>query len=252
VSALDHLLGEARTIPRDRGIFLPVTWRLAPDLCKFTSEQFYDDRLSPRAGLDRLALIGAEGVPSSGLAVVEVDHEGNRNASDEEAEAVARIVRLLLGGARWIDGEGEEHPIGQRDILVVAPYNAQVARLSVRLAETGVGVGTVDKFQGQEAPVVIYSMATSRPEDAPRGMEFLFSLNRLNVATSRAKCLAIVVASPFLFEPDCHSPRQMKLANALCRFRELATPVILGTSSSVLAEQAQWLNSPVSDPLAST
>ena len=252
VSALDHLLGEARTIPRDRGIFLPVTWRLAPDICKFTSEQFYDDRLSPRAGLDRLALIGAEGVPSSWLAVVEVDHEGNRNASDEEAEAVARIVRLLLGGARWIDGEGEEHPIGQRDILVVAPYNAQVARLSVRLAETGVGVGTVDKFQGQEAPVVIYSMATSRPEDAPRGMEFLFSLNRLNVATSRAKCLAIVVASPFLFEPDCHSPRQMKLANALCRFRELATPVILGTASSVLAEQAQWLNSPVSDPLAST
>ena len=112
-------------------------------------------------------------------------------------------------------------------------------------------MGTVDKFQGQEAPVVIYSMATSRPEDAPRGMEFLFSLNRLNVATSRAKCLAIIVASPFLFEPACQSPRQMKLANALCRFREMAT-IVLGAASSVSADEAQWLNRPVNDPLAST
>ena len=90
------------------------------------------------------------------------------------------------------------------------------------MASTGVRVGTVDKFQGQEAPIVIYSMATSRPEDAPRGMEFLYSLNRLNVATSRARCAAILVASPRLFEPECRTPRQMKLANALCRYRELA------------------------------
>ena len=109
------------------------------------------------------------------------------------------------------------------DILVVAPFNAHVVRLDERMAPMGVKVGTVDKFQGQQAPVVIYSMATSRPVDAPRGMEFLYSLNRLNVATSRAKCAAIVVASPHLFVPDCTSPRQMKLANALCRYRELAT-----------------------------
>jgi uncharacterized protein len=95
-------------------------------------------------------------------------------------------------------------------------------------------------------------MATSRPEDAPRGMEFLYSLNRLNVATSRAKCLAIIVASPLLFEPECQNPRQMKLANALCRFRELATLLELGAASSVSADQAQWSNSPVRDPLAST
>ena len=113
------------------------------------------------------------------------------------------------------------------DVLIVAPYNAQVSRLAERLAPTGVRVGTVDKFQGQQAPVVIYSMATSSPEDAPRGMEFLYSLNRLNVATSRAKCLAIVVASPRLFEPQCRSPRQIQLANALCRFRELARTVAL-------------------------
>ena len=101
-------------------------------------------------------------------------------------------------------------------------YNAQVTRLTERLAPTGARVGTVDKFQGQEAAIVIYSMATSRPEDAPRGLEFLYSLNRLNVATSRARCAAILVMSPSLFEPECKTPRQMKLANALCRFREMA------------------------------
>jgi superfamily I DNA and/or RNA helicase len=105
----------------------------------------------------------------------------------------------------------------------VAPYNAQVADLSVRLPK--MRVGTVDKFQGQEAPVVIYSLTTSSPEDAPRGMEFLYSLNRLNVATSRAMSNVIVVASPKLLEPDCRTPRQMQLANALCRYLEMAKKV---------------------------
>jgi uncharacterized protein len=86
-------------------------------------------------------------------------------------------------------------------------------------------VGTVDKFQGQEAPVAIYSMTASSPEDAPRGLEFLYSLNRLNVATSRARCAVFIVASPSLFAPDCKTPRQIQLANALCRYRELATVV---------------------------
>src|SRR6266850_3505597 len=111
------------------------------------------------------------------------------------------------------------------DVLVVAPYNAQVALLGERLAPKGIRVGTVDKFQGQQAPVVIYSMATSTPEDAPRGMEFLYSLNRLNVATSRAQCACILVASPRLFAPECKTPRQMRLANALCRYVEMATPL---------------------------
>lgn len=106
-------------------------------------------------------------------------------------------------------------------ILIVAPYNAQVADLSVRLPNAR--VGTVDKFQGQEAAVVIYSLTTSSPEDAPRGMEFLYSLNRLNVATSRAMSNVILVGSPRLMEPECKSPRQMQLANALCRYLERAT-----------------------------
>jgi len=186
-----------------------------------------------------------------------VAHEGNRNASDEEAEVVARIIQLLTGdGSRSTYGEGEPTPVRQDDILVVAPYNAHVSRLSERLSATNVRVGTVDKFQGQEAPVVVYSMAASRPADAPRGMEFLYNLNRLNVATSRAKCLAIVVASPELFEPECQSPDQMKLANALCRFRELATRLDLAAPTAPPNAPpdsgVQWPNFAVRDPLAST
>jgi uncharacterized protein len=114
------------------------------------------------------------------------------------------------------------------DLLVVAPYNAQVAALRERLAPLGVvRVGTVDKFQGQEAPVVIYSCASSSAEEAPRGMSFLYDPHRFNVATSRAQGIVIVVASPRLFEPDCRTPEQMKWANGLCRYRELARVVEL-------------------------
>src|ERR671918_123036 len=113
---------------------------------------------------------------------------------------------------RWVDEEGTEKTMTGEDVLVVSPYNAQVSRMAEQLASTGVRVGTVDKFQGQQAPVVIYSMATSRPEDAPRGMEFLYSLHRLNVATSRARCAAIVVASPELIRVKCRSPEQLRMA----------------------------------------
>jgi predicted RecB family nuclease len=227
-SALQHMLGQHQTIPADRGIFLPITWRLSPDICSFTSELFYESRLRSKPGLERQRLVGTDELDGSGLWVAAVDHDGNRNWSQEEIDAVAELVaRLMAPGARWVDEESKESIVTGEDILVVSPYNAQVSRLQERLASTGVQVGTVDKFQGQEAPVVIYSMATSRPEDAPRGMEFLYSLNRLNVATSRARCAAIVVASPRLFEPECRTPRQMKLANALCRYRELARTVNL-------------------------
>ncbi len=230
-SALQHILGDHQTIPSDRGIFLPVTWRLAPSICSFTSELFYERKLTSKPGLEHQRLAGVGELDGSGVRVVEVDHDGNRNSSMEEVEVVADLVaRLTAPDARWVDENGKPSPMTSEDVLVVAPYNAQVSRLAERLEPTGVRVGTVDKFQGQEAPVVIYSMATSRSEDAPRSMEFLYSLNRLNVAMSRARCVAILVASPRLFEPACRTPRQMKLANALCRYRELAQTANAGVS----------------------
>ena len=160
----------------------------------------------------------------AGLWFVPVEHDGNGNSSAEEVEVVARIVEgLLKRKIKWSYSAGNIRPLKREDILIVAPYNAQVADLSARLP--GMRIGTVDKFQGQQAAVVIYSLTTSSPEEAPRGMEFLYSLNRLNVATSRAMANMIVVGSPKLFEPECRTPRQMQLANALCRFRELATSV---------------------------
>jgi uncharacterized protein len=226
VSALEHVLGGEKTMPPERGMFLAETWRLAPAVCEFTSEMFYESKLRPRQGLEQQRLAGTGGFDGAGLWRVPVEHDGNQNWSGEEVEVVAKVVeQVLTSGACWVDAKGISQPLTGADVLVVAPYNAQVNRLSERLANRGIRVGTVDKFQGQQAPVVIYSMATSRPEDAPRGMEFLYSLNRLNVATSRARCAAILVASPALFEPECRTPRQMKLANALCRFKELATVV---------------------------
>jgi predicted RecB family nuclease len=231
VSALDHVLGGHQTMPPERGLFLPVTWRLAPAISVFTSELFYESKLDSRDGLECQRLIGTGRFDGAGLFVVDVAHDGCRNASDEEVDVVHGIVQeLLTSGVECVEldlvtgAPRAARRLTADDILIVAPYNAQVSRLQERLGGA-MRVGTVDKFQGQEAPVVIYSMTTSRPEDAPHGLEFLFSLNRLNVATSRAKCTAIVVASPRLFEPDCRTPRHMQLANALCRYREMANVV---------------------------
>lgn len=222
LSALEHVLGEAKTIPPERGLFLERTWRLHPKLTEFTSEVFYEGRLQSREGLENQHIEGHRSFGQSGLYYVPVEHQGNQNASQEEVEIIARLVESLTEpNIRWIDDKGDRRQLEFNDILVVAPYNTQVSDLSVRLPNAR--VGTVDKFQGQQAPIVIYSMTTSSPEDAPRGMEFLYSLNRLNVATSRAQAMVVVVASPLLLEPECHTPRQMQLANALCRYAELAT-----------------------------
>ena len=225
-SALGHLLGDRQTISEDQGLFLEETWRLHPDVCAFTSEVFYEDKLAVRPGLGRQEVKSFGPITGTGLRFVPVSHLGNQSSSAEEVEAVASLVSGLTDGAsRWIDRDGLELPISLDDVLIIAPYNAQVFKIQERLP--GANVGTVDKFQGQEAPVVIYSMATSAPDEAPHGMEFLYSLNRLNVATSRARCVCILVGSPELFIPECRSPRQMQLANAFCRYQELATTVEL-------------------------
>ena len=221
VSALEHLLDGKKTIQEDRGLFLDRTYRLHPDICQFTSEMFYDSLLKSRPGLENQAIEGHPRLGQHGLRFLPVKHEGNQNSSIEEVDYIESLVKgLLASGVLWVDEHGKKRQMKQEDILIVAPYNAQVAALLRRLP--GFSVGTVDKFQGQQAPVVIYSLTTSSPEDAPRGMEFLYSLNRLNVATSRAKAMSILVGSPNLLEPECKTPRQLKLANALCRYVELA------------------------------
>ncbi|MGD8377393.1 MAG: DEAD/DEAH box helicase, partial [Acidobacteriota bacterium] len=222
-AALLHILGGGKTIADDRGLFLDETWRLAPPIAAFTSELYYEGRLLAHAGLDRQEILGNSPFAGSGLFVVPVAHEGNQSSSPEEVDAIDAIVDSLLGsGLEWRDRDGVVRPLEPGDILIVSPYNAQVFALQER--RPTMRIGTVDRFQGQEAPIVIYSMAVSAPEDAPRGMSFLYEPNRFNVATSRAKCAVILVASPRLFEPDCQSVAQMRMANGIARFVELGHP----------------------------
>ena len=193
---------------------------LAPPIARFTSELYYEDRLVAHEGLEQQEILGDSPFTGSGLFVVPVEHEGNQSSSPEEVDAIEKIVNGLLNSElSWRDREGVVRPLEAADILVVSPYNAQVFALQERLPN--LRVGTVDRFQGQEAPVVLYSMAVSSPEDAPRGMSFLYEPNRFNVATSRAKCTVILVANPRLFEPDCQSVAQMRMANGVARFVEL-------------------------------
>jgi predicted RecB family nuclease len=221
-SALSHPLNGRETIAPGHGLFLTESWRLHPDICAFTSDVFYEDRLSSRPENSNQRLNVAGSIGGTGLRFVPVEHKGNQSDSPEEVEKVFELMEFLLcDGSTWTDNERNIKKMTVDDILIVAPYNAQVSMLLRRLRK-GSRVGTVDKFQGQESPVVIYSMATSTPQDAPRGMEFLYSANRLNVATSRAQCVTVLVASPALFDVQCKTPRQIELANAFCRYLEMA------------------------------
>jgi len=213
LSALEHLLADEPVIPEELGRFLDVTWRMHPDVCRFVSEIAYQGRLRSRPGLERQTVDGF-----AGLRFIPVEAQGNRSSSPEEVAVVDELVRSLVG-KRWRDADGKSRKLKIDDILVVTPYNAQVAKLAAALPE-GARIGTVDKFQGQEAPVTIYSMATSSADDVPRSMEFLYDLHRFNVAVSRARAESIVVCSPKLLEAACRNPAQMKLVNALCRYQE--------------------------------
>ncbi|WP_051040884.1 DEAD/DEAH box helicase [Rhizobium leguminosarum] len=218
--------GNRRPISPEQGLFLEKTWRLHPDITAFNSELFYEDKLGSENACAVQGTASAGPLKGAGLRYVPVRHSGNQSRSIEEADAVGRIVETLLGSQmHWTDRKGVSRPLTLEDIIIIAPYNAHVFEVQKRIP--GAHVGTVDKFQGQEAPIAIYSTATSSYADAPRGMEFLYSSNRLNVAISRAKYMAILVASPELFEAECKTPRQMPLANAFCRYFEMAEVVEL-------------------------
>jgi uncharacterized protein len=226
-SALEHLVGDASTIAAERGLLLGTTYRLHPDINAFISPAFYDDRLKTDPANARQAVGGGWPVGGTGVRHVRIHHRDAGNRSREEAAWIVEAIEALVGRS-WVDRRGDERRLKVEDILVVAPYNAQVAEIG-RRAEARLGqranVGTVDKFQGREAPVAIYSMTTSTPDDAPRDIEFLYSANRFNVAISRAFGLAVLVANPALLQVACRTPEQMRLLNALCRFVEIAEPV---------------------------
>jgi superfamily I DNA and/or RNA helicase len=221
VSALDHLLDGDVTIASDRGVLLDLSWRMHPAVSAFVSRSFYEGRLGSEQRTINQAVV-IQGSPTTGLRTSFVDHDGDRVRSDAEARRVRDVIEQLTS-ATWRDDSGRERPMSLDDIVVVAPYNAQVACL-VEALPPGARVGTVDRFQGQEAAVSIFSMATSSVEDLPRNLEFLFSLNRLNVAVSRARGLSVLICSPELLRARCYTPEQMRLVNALCRFVEMANP----------------------------
>ena len=221
-SVLEHLLGAAATISPERGVFLEQTRRMHSDVCHFISEVVYDSRLESHESCNTRRT-DTLGITGTGLRFHAVSHAGNAQRSTEEAEWIAESIAGMLPGT-FTDGTGSR-ALAFTDFMVVTPYNAQVKAIRAALQRRGitVPVGTVDKFQGQEAPVVFFSMATSSGDDIPRTLDFLFSRNRLNVAISRAQCLAVLVANPRLLNVDCRTVEQMKLVNALCRFVEMAT-----------------------------
>jgi uncharacterized protein len=219
VSALEHVLQGKKTITEEEGIFLEKTWRMHSAINSFVSELYYENRLQSKSHLDQQALIGSK-YAGSGLYLEAVHHTGNSSSSTEEVEQIVQIVnQLTAGDVSFINEDGEQATLTSDDIKIITPYNSQVFELKRSLPN--IEIGTVDKFQGQEAPVIIYSVATSSLAEAPRGMDFLFSPNRFNVAVSRARTRFIMVANPLIFQAECKSPHQIRLANAFCRFREL-------------------------------
>lgn len=218
LSCLEWMLGDHATIPPDRGIFLGITRRMHPEVNRFISDQVYEGRLESHPDTARQAVTGTN-FPEAGAYWVPVAHEGNAQVAPEEVEAIQAAVEELLTGA-WTEKDGVTRPIRQSDIIVVAPYNAQVNALREALPDV-IRVGTVDKFQGQEAPICLISMTASSAEETSRGMEFLFSLNRINVAVSRAKGVALVFGAPRLREAKCDTVEQMQLVNTLCALRSL-------------------------------
>lgn len=219
-SVLEHLLGEHTTIPPERGLFIDETRRMHPDVCRFISKAIYEDRLESFADCANQRIEAPGLLTGTGIRYVPVAHEGNTRESLEEAERIKALIDDLLKG-QYVKEDGTDDPLKPKEIMVVAPYNAQVRCLR-RLLPAGVKVGTVDKFQGKEAAVCFFSMATSSGEEIPRNLEFLFSRNRLNVAISRARCLAVLVCNPELLHIRCKNAEQMRLLNALCMFVEMA------------------------------
>jgi predicted RecB family nuclease len=217
LSALNYYLKGHPTIPSNLGLFLGTSYRMHPSLCEFVSEMIYEGRLKPAAENRNLALrIG--GAPNAlakeaGIMFYPVVHDGNTQASEEEVKSIVAITGELLK-CEFTSKDGKVRRLTSDDILYVAPYNMQVRQIKAALPNAK--VGSVDKFQGQEAVVVIVSLCTSAGEESPRGMEFLLDKNRINVAVSRAQALAIVVGDPRIASSSCSDIANMRRLNLFC------------------------------------
>jgi hypothetical protein len=222
VSVLEHILNGEQTIQPDDGVLLTETWRMHPDVCRFVSERSYDSRLRSRDACANRHITSPVGaITGSGLRSIPVEHTSRSQASPEEAAAIAAACDDLLAGSTVTDDAGHTRRLVEPDILIVAPYNLAVHCIREHVPP-GVRVGTVDRFQGQQAPVVFYAMTCSAGEDVPRGVDFLFDAHRFNVAISRAQCLAVLVHSPRLLDTDCNSLATMALVDGACRYLELS------------------------------
>ncbi|WP_088287616.1 TM0106 family RecB-like putative nuclease [Kineosporia sp. A_224] len=225
-SALEHLLAGAATVPPGRGVLLDETYRMHPSVAGFVSGLAYDGRLGVAPGRERQHVLGAAGLTGTGLRWVPVPHRGNAAVSPEEAHVVAGLVAGLLGGGMWRDADDRLRPLTPDEVLVLTPYNQHAQRVRQALASVPRGdevlVGTVDKLQGRQAAAVVYSLATSSAEQAPRGLEFLLSVNRFTVAVSRARALVAVVGSPDLLLAPVGGPADLRRLNALCAYVEQA------------------------------
>ncbi|MGO9157746.1 DEAD/DEAH box helicase, partial [Mycobacterium sp.] len=217
-SVLEHVLDNDVTMAADRGVFLTETRRMHPDVCSFISDEVYEGRLVSHPSCSQQTTVFG-----TGLRWLQAHHQANSTKSPEEAEIVAAEIERLIG-TPWTNQRGEAHPLTVNDFMVVAPYNDQVSLIRNRLNREdrtrGVPVGTVDKFQGQQAAVVFFTMATSTGADMTRGVDFLFSRNRLNVAISRARCLAYLVCTEGLLNTRARTVPEMRLLSTLSAFVE--------------------------------
>jgi uncharacterized protein len=237
VSGLEYINQSADVVPPDYGVLLRTTRRMHPTITAFISEQVYENQLHSEPSCAQQRIEGSDSLSGSGLRWVPVQHVGRSTYSPEECDKVVELYYQMIGRL-FTDKHGESRPIGPEDLFVIAPYNHQTHKLRQDLlghphaTKAGVTeelvkrrVGTVDKAQGDEAPVVIISYTSSSADDVPRGMDFHYSKNRFNVAVSRAKALAIVVANPRLLDVNCKTIEQVKLANMLCRYAEVAETI---------------------------
>lgn len=220
LSILDYLLHATPTIPDFMGVFLGTTYRMHSAVNQFISDAIYEGKLETVPENDRQSLNIPDGYQGrlnkeAGIIAIPVMHEGNTQASDEEVEQICSLSKELLGRI-FRAKDGTQRLISWDDILFVAPYNHQVNKLKAALGEQA-KVGSVDKFQGQEAPIVFLSMCASSANESPRGINFLFDKNRINVAISRAQCMAIVVYSPTLLDTKVSNIQQMAELNVFCQ-----------------------------------